>query len=100
VLVYHIQYNKSTMIYVDNAFISWKRGIWSHLVSDTSEQELHLFAQRIGLRRSWFQDGRNPHYDVTKSVRAKAIILGAIECEYYDILNHNYAYIQRKNSVV
>lgn len=38
----------------------------THLVSDTLE-ELHEFAQRIGLRREWFQTlpkHKFPHYDI------------------------------------
>jgi Protein of unknown function (DUF4031) len=30
---------------------------WSHLTADTQE-ELHEFAARLGLRREWFQPGR------------------------------------------
>ena len=36
-----------------------------HLVSDNSLDELHEFAQKIGLKRKWFQDKRLPHYDIT-----------------------------------
>ena len=28
---------------------------WCHMVSDTSEEELHAFAARIGLKREWAQ---------------------------------------------
>lgn len=53
---------------------------WSHLQADTLD-ELHEFAQRLGLRREWFQPGSRPeaaHYDVTATKRAEAIKLGAI----------------------
>lgn len=30
---------------------------WSHMVSDTSEAELHEFAAKLGLKRAWFQGG-------------------------------------------
>jgi hypothetical protein len=58
---------------------------WSHLFADTQE-ELHEFAERLGLRRSYFQPGRprgdgrpSPHwhYDVTAGKRQQAIRLGA-----------------------
>jgi hypothetical protein len=58
---------------------------WSHLTADT-EEELHDFATRLGLRRSWYQTckakGCRPpcvhwHYDVTDSMRDRAIRLGA-----------------------
>lgn len=55
---------------------------WSHLFSDTSDAELHIFAEQIGLRRSWFQHPNDPvqlrrHYDVTDSKRQQAIAAGA-----------------------
>lgn len=58
---------------------------WSHLTADT-QQELHEFAARLGLRREWFQRGQptggNPspfwHYDVTSGKRAQALTMSAI----------------------
>ena len=48
-----------------------------HLVSDTSLEELHEFAIGIGLKRHFFQVHRNhPHYDLTASMRGKAIWRG------------------------
>ncbi len=49
-----------------------------HLVADT-EQELHDFAAKIGMKRAWFQAGRVPHYDLTESRRARAVSMGARE---------------------
>lgn len=41
--------------------------------------ELHQMAQRLGLKREWFQDKKNaPHYDVIPSKRQLAIKYGAI----------------------
>jgi hypothetical protein len=51
---------------------------WCHMIADTVE-ELHRFARRIGLKREWFQDTRNPHYDLTPGRRALALRLGAVE---------------------
>ena len=51
--------------------------LMSHLEADTLD-ELHEFAEKLGLRKSWFQDKSIPHYDVSKSVRSKAIELGAV----------------------
>ena len=48
-----------------------------HLTADTTE-ELHEMADKIGLKRSWFQDGRHPHYDLAKSRRTRAIRAGAV----------------------
>jgi len=47
-----------------------------------SKEELHDFAKKIGLKRSWFQDdGKRKfwHYDLTPSKRTKAVRLGATE---------------------
>lgn len=52
---------------------------WSHLMADTDE-ELHAFAARIGLRRRWAQHPGTAlsHYDVTDSKRTQAIRAGAV----------------------
>lgn len=64
-------------IYVDDERISWRGKQWCHLVADTLT-ELHDFARQLGLRRAWFQERSvYPHYDVTVSVRDKALALGA-----------------------
>lgn len=56
-----------------------------HLCSTIGEEELHTFAQTIGLKREWFQEtsksgavSRHSHYDIiSKRVRARAIGKGA-----------------------
>ncbi len=54
---------------------------WSHLTADDAD-ELHAFAEQLGLRRAWFQDHhRDPtrhHYDVSDPARARAIAAGAV----------------------
>lgn len=55
---------------------------WCHLLADDRE-ELHAFATRIGLRRSWFQDhGPHWHYDLTPGKRAQAVAAGATEISH------------------
>lgn len=49
-----------------------------HLVSDTSIEELHEFAESLGLRREWFQMKSIPHYDVTGEAFNLALEKGAI----------------------
>lgn len=70
-------------VHVDDARIPAtvrrRRALWSHLSADTDD-ELHDFAARLGLRRAWFQDDVDPmrrHYDLTESKRRTAIALGA-----------------------
>lgn len=68
-------------VYVDSEHIRWRGKVWCHLVADTLD-ELHRFADDLGLKRAWFQDRASyPHYDVTLAVRMKAIRLGAIESD-------------------
>jgi hypothetical protein len=54
----------------------WLR-ICGHLVSDTSLDELHLFAESLGLLREWFQEKSIPHYDLTGEVYELALQRGA-----------------------
>lgn len=55
----------------------WKESC--HLFAD-SVSELHIFAEQIGLKRSWFQNcSILSHYDLTKNKRKQAIRAGAIE---------------------
>ena len=90
-------------VYVDDIRIPAQVGRftakWSHLIADDRE-ELHAFAARLGLRRSYFQDpavnGKpkaDPgtlhaemwHYDLTESKRLKAIKLGAVAVSWHDL---------------
>ncbi len=61
-------------ILVDPAIWPWRDQQWAHLVSDASLDELHEFAERLGVRRFSFQ---GDHYDVPAHVRDRAIDLGA-----------------------
>jgi Protein of unknown function (DUF4031) len=61
-------------ILVDEAIWRWRGEVWAHLVSDHSYAELHTFADRLGLQRTWFQ---GDHYDIPAPVRLRAIELGA-----------------------
>lgn len=65
-------------VYVDNEQIRWRGKRWCHLVAESID-ELHQFAGILGLQRAWFQDKASyPHYDVTASVRERALELGAV----------------------
>jgi len=69
------------MIYVDELRRYGKnQRQWCHMMTDGDLEELHEMAVKIGLRREWFQDKPgHPHYDLTASRRARAVILGAAE---------------------
>lgn len=52
---------------------------WCHLFADEADcPELHAFAARIGMRRSWFQGN---HYDLTPGRRYAAVVAGAKEVD-------------------
>ncbi|MEY2403982.1 MAG: hypothetical protein QOD38_1533 [Acidimicrobiaceae bacterium] len=63
------------MILVDPAVWPWRGRQWAHLVSDTSYDELHAFAERLGIPRHVFQ---GDHYDIPTELRDDALALGAI----------------------
>ncbi len=49
----------------------------THLIADTID-ELHDFAQSIGLKRGWFQPESYPHYDLFRGKVKRALSKGAI----------------------
>ena len=69
-------------VYVDSELIPCGRMKMSHLVADTLD-ELHSMADRLGLKRKWFQTSQSgiPHYDICASYREHAIAMGAIEID-------------------
>jgi hypothetical protein len=47
--------------------------------------ELHALAERIGLKRAWFQaKASTPHYDLTASRRELAIAAGAVPVDRHE----------------
>lgn len=69
-------------VYVDALTdYGWRLGASCHMFADSLD-ELHAMADKIGMKRSWFQNknGR-PHYDLVKSRRDRAVKLGAIELD-------------------
>jgi len=73
------------LIYVDelkeNSWIlRGRKTLNCHMLTDGSLEELHRFANRIGMKREWFQDRKNfPHYDLTPKRRKIAVEHGAME---------------------
>lgn len=57
---------------------NWKWPTCCHLVADTIK-ELHNFAHKLKLKKSWYQHKTLPHYDLTTNKRHQALKLGAIE---------------------
>ena len=50
------------------------------MVADSIE-ELHEFAEKLGIARKHFQDHRKPHYDISKAYKQRALALGAEEID-------------------
>lgn len=78
-------------VYVDNVYIKARVGRinarWCHLMAD-SDTELVEFAVGIGMKAAWIQDPDaryGAHFDVTESVRAKAVAAGAVEVDWRDL---------------
>ena len=93
-------------VYVDHAFAAGDWGRWSgggHLQADTVD-ELHAFAQQLGLRQQWFQSqpGRaeKDHYDLTAAGRIKAIELGAVAESRRDGTARRRALRNRRPSII
>jgi hypothetical protein len=61
---------------------------WSHLVAD-SEEELHAFAARLGMRRESFQSKRHrphhAHYDVPERSRHTVLEMGAVAVSWREL---------------
>lgn len=56
---------------------------WSHLVSDTSLEELHAFAAAMGIPRRGFH---GDHYDVPEEYYLEAVAQGAVATPSRDLV--------------
>jgi hypothetical protein len=82
-------------VYVDDGFVEGDWALWTgggHMQADTLE-ELHAMADRLGLKRSWFQSkpGKpwHDHYDLTGTKRDQAIRLGAVSLTWREAARRN-----------
>ncbi len=82
-------------ILVDRAIWPWRDRVWAHLASDESHEELHRFADELGLRREWFQ---GDHYDVPADVRERALQHGAQPVTAAELVRRLRAAGLRRNS--
>ncbi|MFI2434472.1 DUF4031 domain-containing protein [Streptomyces sp. NPDC018693] len=63
-------------VYVDPPTWPGHGRLWSHLVSDVSYDELHAFAERVGVPRRAFE---RDHYDIPSDRYAEVVAAGAVE---------------------
>lgn len=74
--------SSAASVYVDTLPAGWGR--WSggaHMLANDLDA-LHAMADRLGLKRAWFQgDTTFAHYDLTASKRKLAVAAGAVEIE-------------------
>jgi hypothetical protein len=70
-------------ILVDEPIWWFKGRKWCHMVSDVSLEELHAFAEGLGIPRRGFQ---GDHYDVPEELRGEAVAAGASEVPGRELL--------------
>lgn len=63
-----------------------------HMVATESEEELHIFAKKISLKREWFQQPRNPsmkyaHYDLTTQRKRNLALSSGAKMVGKELLN-------------
>jgi hypothetical protein len=72
--------------------------MWSHLVSDVSYDELHAFAEALGVPRRAFE---RDHYDIPAHRYPDAVRAGAVEVSSREVVRllHEAGLRRRKGSV-
>ncbi|MEU8539343.1 DUF4031 domain-containing protein [Streptomyces sp. NPDC048717] len=70
-------------LYIDPPTWPGHGRMWSHLVSDVSFDELHVFATGIGCPPRAFE---RDHYDVPSDYYASAVAAGAVEVGSKELL--------------
>jgi hypothetical protein len=63
------------MILIDPPLVPSRGYLWSHLASDTSYDELHAFAQALGIPKRGFD---RDHYDVPAQRYDDVVSAGAV----------------------
>lgn len=63
-------------VYIDPPTWPGHGRMWSHLISDTSFEELHVFADELGVPRRAFE---RDHYDIPSHRYADVVAAGAVE---------------------
>jgi hypothetical protein len=61
-------------VLIDPPMVPWRGRLWSHLVSDSSYDELHEFASALGVPERGFD---RDHYDIPEEYFDAAVDAGA-----------------------
>ncbi|MBM7785212.1 DUF4031 domain-containing protein [Tenggerimyces flavus] len=72
-------------VYVDPPAWSAHGRLWSHLVSDTSYEELHAFARGLGIPERGFD---RDHYDVPQERYDDIVAAGAVPASSRELVAH------------
>jgi hypothetical protein len=83
-------------VYIDPPTWPGHGRLWSHLVSDTSYDELHAFAAELGIPRRAFE---RDHYDVVAERYAFAVAAGARPATSREIVARLHAAGLRRRKV-
>ena len=70
-------------VYIDPPTWPGHGRMWSHLVSDTSFEELHSFAEGLGVPRRAFE---RDHYDIPAHRYADVVAAGAVEVSSREVV--------------
>lgn len=74
-------------VYIDPPAWPGHGRMWSHLISDVSYDELHLFAAELGVPRRAFE---RDHYDIPSHRYAEAVRAGAVEISSREVVRLLY----------
>jgi hypothetical protein len=70
-------------VYIDPPAWPGHGRMWSHLVSDVSYDELHAFADGLGVPRRAFE---RDHYDIPSHRYADVVAAGAVEVSSREVV--------------
>jgi hypothetical protein len=70
-------------LYIDPPTWPGHGRVWSHLISDVSYDELHLFAAELGVPRRAFE---RDHYDLPSHRYPDAVRAGAVEVSSREVV--------------
>ena len=71
------------MLLIDEPLWPAHGRLWAHLVSDESLDELHAFAEAMGLPRRGFD---LDHYDVPEEKHAELVAAGAVHVSGHELV--------------